>query len=135
MKVIKKDLFEQFKKRSGTLIPFSLKRNIPFKTKRIFIIYGNKNFTRGNHAHYKCSQYLIPIFGKMEVNIENSREKTKIVLDHKKKRGLLLKPKTWCKIKFINNNSILLVFCNKEYVYNDYIENYKKFLKIIKKNK
>ena len=135
MKVIKKDLFEQFKKRSGTLIPFSLKRNIPFKTKRIFIIYGNKNFTRGNHAHYKCSQYLIPIFGKMEVNIENSREETKIVLDHKKKRGLLLKPKTWCKIKFINNNSILLVFCNKEYVYNDYIENYKKFLKIIKKNK
>ena len=135
MKVLKKDLFEQFKKRSGTLIPFSLKRNIPFKTKRIFIIYGNKNFTRGNHAHYKCSQYLIPIFGKMEVNIENSREKTKIVLDHKKKRGLLLKPKTWCKIKFINNNSILLVFCNKEYVYNDYIENYKKFLKIIKKNK
>ena len=135
MKVIKKDLFEQFKKRSGTLIPFSLKKNIPFKTKRIFIIYGNKNFTRGNHAHYKCSQYLIPIFGKMEVNIENSREKTKIVLDHKKKRGLLLKPKTWCKIKFINNNSILLVFCNKEYVYNDYIENYKKFLKIIKKNK
>ena len=135
MKVIKKDLFEQFKKRRGTLIPFSLKRNIPFKTKRIFIIYGNKNFTRGNHAHYKCSQYLIPIFGKMEVNIENSREKTKIVLDHKKKRGLLLKPKTWCKIKFINNNSILLVFCNKEYVYNDYIENYKKFLKIIKKNK
>ena len=135
MKVIKRGLFEQFKKRSGTLIPFSLKRNIPFKTKRIFIIYGNKNFTRGNHAHYKCSQYLIPIFGKMEVNIENSREKTKIVLDHKKKRGLLLKPKTWCKIKFINNNSILLVFCNKEYVYNDYIENYKKFLKIIKKNK
>ena len=132
---MKKDFFEQFKKKSGTLIPFSLKKNIPFKTKRIFIIYGNKNFTRGNHAHFKCSQYLIPIFGKMEVQIENAKEKSKIVLDHKKKRGLLLKPKTWCKIKFINNNSILLVFCNKEYVYNDYIENYKKFLKIIKKNK
>ena len=132
---MKKFSFKQYKKKSGTLVPFSLKSEIPFKTKRIFIIYGNKNFTRGNHAHYKCSQYLIPIFGKMEVNIENSREKTKIVLDHKKKRGLLLKPKTWCKIKFINNNSILLVFCNKEYVYNDYIENYKKFLKIIKKNK
>ena len=125
--------FKTFTKKSGTLIPFSLKKNIPFKTKRIFIIYGNKNFTRGNHAHFKCSQYLIPIFGKMEVQIENAKEKSKIVLDHKKKRGLLLKPKTWCKIKFINNNSILLVFCNKEYVYNDYIENYKKFLKIIKK--
>ena len=130
---MKKDLFKQYKKRSGTLIPFSLKKNIPFNTKRIFIIYGNKNFTRGNHAHYKCSQYLIPIFGKIEVEIENIKDKKKVLLDHKKKTGLLLKPKTWCKIKFINNNSILLVFCNKEYVYKDYIENYKEFLKIIKK--
>ena len=130
---MKKDLFKQYKKKSGTLIPFSLKENIPFTTKRIFIIYGNKKFTRGNHAHYKCSQYLVPIFGKIEVEVENLKEKNKILLDHKKKRGLLLKPKTWCKIKFINNNSILLVFCDKEYIYKDYIENYEEFLKIIKK--
>ena len=130
---MKKNIFEQYKKKSGTLIPFSLKKNIPFETKRIFMIYGNKNFTRGNHAHYKCSQYLVPILGKMEVEIENIEKKGKFVLDHKKKRGLLLKPKTWCKIKFINNNSILLVFCNKEYAYKDYIENYKEFLKIMKK--
>ena len=130
---MKKNAFLQFKRKSGILIPFSLKKDISFNTKRIFIIYGNKNYTRGNHAHYKCSQYLVPILGKMEVEIENTNEKTKVVLDHKKKSGLLLKPKTWCKIKFINNNSILLVFCNKEYVYKDYIENYKEFLKIIKK--
>ena len=130
---MKKEIFEQYKKKSGTLIPFSLKNNIPFETKRIFLIYGNKNFTRGNHAHYKCSQYLVPILGKMEVEIENINEKNSVVLDHKKKGGLLLKPKTWCKIKFINNNSILLVFCDKEYAYKDYIENYKEFLKIIKK--
>ena len=130
---MKKNAFLQFKRKSGILIPFSLKKDIPFNTKRIFIIYGNKNYTRGNHAHYKCSQYLVPILGKMEVEIENTNEKTKVVLDHKKKSGPLLKPKTWCRIKFINNNSILLVFCNKEYVYKDYIENYKEFLKIIKK--
>ena len=55
------------------------------------------------------------------------------MLDHKKNKGHLLKPKTWCKIKFINDNSILMVFCDKEYDYKDYIENYKDFLKIIKK--
>ena len=130
---MKKDLFVQYKKKSGILIPFSLKKNIPFNTKRIFVIYGNKNFTRGNHAHHKCSQYLVPILGKMEIKIENIYEKSKVILDHKKKKGLLLKAKTWCKIKFINNNSILMVFCNKEYLYSDYIENYKEFLNIIKK--
>ena len=61
------------------------------------------------------------------------KKKIKIELNHKKKKGYLLKPKTWCKIKFIKNNSILMVFCNREYEYNDYIDNYKDFLNIIKK--
>jgi len=128
-----KKRFKQYKKKNGTLIPFSLKKDIPFNSKRIFIIYGNKNFVRGNHAHYKCSQYIIPIFGKIELEAENYNNKKKILLDHKKNKGHLLKPKTWCKIKFINDNSILMVFCDKEYDYKDYIENYKDFLKIIKK--
>ena len=34
---------------------------------QIFLIYGKKNFTRGDHAHRKCKQFLVPIMGKMEV--------------------------------------------------------------------
>ena len=127
--------FKQFKKLSGTLVPFSLKSQIPFKTKRIFIIYGNKNFLRGNHAHFKCSQFLVPIYGTMTINYESKYLKKKIKINYKKKQGLLLKPKTWCKIKFESNHSILMVFCDREYEYNDYIENYSEFLNIIKKNK
>ncbi len=51
--------FKKYKKKSGTLVPFSLYKDIPFKTKRIFIIYGNKNFIRGNHAHKK----MLTVFG------------------------------------------------------------------------
>ena len=127
--------FKQFKKLSGTLVPFSLKSQIPFKTKRMFIIYGNKNFLRGNHAHFKCSQFLVPIYGTMTINYESKYLKKKIKINYKKKQGLLLKPKTWCKIKFESNHSILMVFCDREYEYNDYIENYIEFLKIIKKKK
>ena len=53
MKIIK---FKSYKKSSGTLVPFSMLKDMPFKVKRIFLIYGNKNFTRGNHAHKKCSE-------------------------------------------------------------------------------
>ena len=133
MNKIQKFKLKTFKKRSGTLIPFSLQKNIPFKSKRIFIIYGNKNFIRGKHAHLTCSQFLVPIYGKMELMVENILKKQKITLDHKFKQGYLLKPKTWCEIKFRSNNSILMVFCNKEYEFKDYIEKYKDFLKIIKK--
>ncbi len=127
--------FKQYKKRSGTLVPFSLINQIPFKSKRIFIIYGNKNFVRGNHAHYKCKQFLVPIYGSMTIEYENKNKKDKIKLNYKTKEGFLLKPKTWCKIKFNSNHSILMVFCDREYEFKDYIEKYKDFLKIINKNK
>ncbi len=128
-----KYFFKQYKKKSGILIPFSLKKNIPFKTKRIFIIYGNKNFVRGNHAHYKCSQFFVPIYGSIDIEYENKKIKTVKRISYKRKQGLLLKPKTWCKIKFNTNNSIIMVFCDREYEFKDYIEKYKDFLKIIKK--
>ena len=127
--------FKKYKKKSGTLIPFSLNKDIPFKTKRIFIIYGNKNFIRGNHAHKKCSQFLVPIYGSMSVEYENKKYKIKKNFNYQKKQGLLLKPKTWCKIKFITDNSILMVFCDREYEYDDYIGKYNDFLKIVKKKK
>ena len=83
---MKKFYFKKYKKKSGTLVPFSLVKNVPFKTKRIFIIYGNKNFIRGNHAHYKCSQFLIPIYGSMEIEYENFLTKKKEKLNYKKKK-------------------------------------------------
>ena len=130
---MKKFNFKKFTKKSGTLIPFSLNKDIPFKSKRIFLIYGKKNFTRGDHAHFKCKQFLVPIFGKMLIEYENKSVKSKKVLDFKDKKGLLLDSKTWCKITFKTNNCILMVFCDREYEFKDYIENYKNFLKILKK--
>ena len=50
---MKKIKFKSFKKKSGSLIAFSLKDNFPIKVKRIFIINGKKNFIRGDHANKK----------------------------------------------------------------------------------
>ena len=59
--------------------------------------------------------------------------KKTIILNHKKKEGYLLKPKTWCKIKFLTNHAILMVVCDMEYQFNDYIEKYSDFLKFLNK--
>ncbi|MDC0956191.1 WxcM-like domain-containing protein [Candidatus Pelagibacter sp.] len=83
--------FKQFKKSSGTLVPFSLKKQIPFKTKRMFIIYGTKNFIRGNHAHFKCSQFLVPIYGTMTINYETKSLKKKVKINYKKKTRTIIK--------------------------------------------
>tara|TARA_B100000902_G_scaffold394568_1_gene451162 strand:+ start:643 stop:1044 length:402 start_codon:yes stop_codon:yes gene_type:complete len=127
--------FKTYKNNTGSLIPFSLKRDIPFSVKRIFIISGKTNAIRADHAHYKCSQYLVAIKGLVSVSYEDKNGKYNKNLSFNNKQGLLLKPKTWCKVKFKNKNSILLVFCDREYEYFDYIEQYQNFLKIINKKK
>ena len=69
-----------YKETTGLLIPISLKKNIPFKVKRIFILHGKKNYPRGNHAHYKCSQFLIPLCGSIIIEYENKKNKLKKTL-------------------------------------------------------
>ena len=116
-----------FKENTGTLVPISFKENIPFKVKRIFILHGKKKYYRGNHAHHKCSQYLVPLCGSVIINYEFKGNKLKKILSFSKNSSLLLKPMTWCKIKFNTNNSKLIVFCDREYEHLDYIKDYNKF--------
>ena len=122
-----------YKETTGSLIPISLKKNIPFKVKRIFIIHGKKNYLRGNHAHYKCSQFLIPLCGSVIIEYENKKDKFKKTLSLLKNNNLLLKPMTWCKIRFRSNNSKLMIFCDREYEPLDYIKDYTKFKIMFKK--
>ena len=122
-----------YKETTGSLVPISLKKNIPFKVKRIFIIQGKKNYLRGNHAHYKCSQFLIPLCGSVIIEYENKNNKSKKTLSLLKNNNLLLEPITWCKIRFRTNNSKLMIFCDREYEPLDYIKDYTKFKTMFKK--
>lgn len=130
--MIKKFKLKSFKKKSGVLIPIEFDRKLPIKIKRIFYIYGKKNYVRADHAHKKCSQLFIPILGKVELTYINKRGKGIKDLNHKNKEMFLLKPYNWCKIKFMSKNVILMVVCDRVYEFNDYIENYSDFLKSIK---
>ena len=47
-------------------------------------------------------------------------------LNHLKGK-LLIKTSTWCKIKFLTQNAILLVACDMEYKFSDYIESIANF--------
>ena len=53
--------------------------------------------------------------------------------DSKKKKGILLEPLTWRKVTFKTKNAVMMVFCDREYEFNDYIEVYSEFKKIIRK--
>ena len=127
--------FKKFTKTSGKLLPITFNNKFPIKVKRIFIIYGKKKYKRGDHAHKKCSQVFFPIMGKIKINIKYKKTEKSINLSHKGSKALLVPPRIWSSVEFLNNNSIVLVLTNYEYDFKDYIETYKEFIAFQKRNK
>jgi|TARA_B100001964_G_C14234552_1_gene601761 dTDP-4-dehydrorhamnose 3,5-epimerase-like enzyme len=132
MKKVRKFRIKSFSKSTGKLMPLNFDKKFPIRIKRVFFIYGKKNKIRGEHAHKKCAQLFIPIFGKVILYINTPNSKKKIMLNHLLKTAVLVPPKYWCSIKFVKKNSILMVACNQYYKVSDYIQSfaeYKKYLK------
>ena len=91
--------------KKGLLLPIDFKKLLKINVKRIFFISGNKIFTRGNHAHKKCIQCFIQLRGKCLISLSSKNKSKKIILNDKKKSGIIVYPKTWFKIN--NSNDIV----------------------------
>ena len=127
--------FKKFTKQSGKLLPITFKNKFPIKVKRIFFIYGKKNYIRGDHAHKKCSQVFFPIIGKIKISMKYKKTEKSINLNYKGSKALLVPPRIWSKVEFLKNNSVVLVLTDYEYDFKDYIETYKEFIAFQKRNK
>ena len=131
MKKIKKFKIKTYLAKTGKLIPISFNKQFPIQVKRVFFLYGKKKKIRGDHAHKKCSQFFFVISGKITLDIKTPSAKKKILLTHSSKIAVLVPPKYWCSVKFVNKNSILMVACDQYYNFNDYLgtfDDYKKYL-------
>ena len=133
MKKIRKFKLKSYSRISGKLMPINFDKKFPIKVKRIFFIDGKKNKIRGEHAHKKCSQFFIPIQGKMTLIIETPNNKKSIILSRFSKTAVLVPPKYWCSIKFLEKNSILMVACDKRYEPNDYLESFEEYEEYLRK--
>ena len=133
MKKIKKLKIKSFYKSTGKLIPLSFNKKFPFKVKRIFFLYGKKNKIRGDHAHKKCSQFFLVISGKAILNIRTPNTKKSIMLTNSSNTAVMVPPKYWCGVKFINKNSVVMVACDKFYDYIDYLHTFNDYTKHLKK--
>ena len=77
--------------------------------------------------------FLFLYWGKIILNIKTPKTKKRIVLNHLSKTAVLVPPKYWCGVKFINKNSILMVVCDKYYDFNDYLRTFDEYKKYLKK--
>ena len=130
MKKIKIFKLKSYSKKSGKLVPINFNNKFPIKVERIFYIFGKKNYYRGDHAHKKCKQLFIPISGKIALFVKKNGKDKKIILDSKNNEGILVPNLYWCRLKFMTSNGIVMIICDREYEFQDYIEKYSEFKKI-----
>ena len=133
MKKIKKFKIKTYLAKTGKLIPISFNKQFPIQVKRVFFLYGKKNKIRGDHAHKKCSQFFFLISGKIILDIKTPSAKKKILLTHSSKIAVLVPPKYWCSVKFVNKNSILMVACDQYYNFSDYLGTFDDYTKYLNK--
>jgi dTDP-4-dehydrorhamnose 3,5-epimerase-like enzyme len=125
--------FKKFTKPSGKLLPITFSNKFPIKVKRIFFIYGKKKYKRGDHAHKKCSQVFFAIKGKIKINMKFKNSNKSVFLNYNRSRALLVPPKIWSSVEFVDNQSVALVLTDYEYDFKDYIETYEEFIAFQKK--
>jgi hypothetical protein len=103
--------------------------NIPFEIKRVFYIYdipGGEE--RGAHSHKECHQFLIAASGSFEVEMMDGVNKRTVLLN-RSYLGLHIPPGIWAAERGFSSGAICLVLTSMEFSENDYIREYKEFIK------
>ena len=107
-------------------------KDVPFEPKRYFLVFNvPSEKTRGEHAHYRCHQFMICVKGSCAVVVDDGNSRCEVILDSPDK-GIFLPPMIWCIQYKYSSDAVLLVFASHPYEADDYIRNYAEFLSIVK---
>lgn len=116
----------------GSLISLEQLKNIPFRIKRVYYIYGTKtNMVRGKHAHTNLKQVAVCVNGSCKFLLDNGKEKQIIELTSPD-TGLYIGKNIWREMYDFSPGCVLMVLANEYYFEDEYIRDYQEFLKKIK---
>ncbi|MDD0852549.1 WxcM-like domain-containing protein [Halobacteriovorax sp. GB3] len=120
--------FKEISDRRGSLVFGEFdKQEIPFPVKRFFTIYDVRNgYSRGDHAHKECHQFIMCQRGSVEIVCDNGKERKKFVID-KPYLGIHVEPGVWTSLFNFSLDSTVNVFTSHYYDEDDYLRNYDLF--------
>jgi acetyltransferase-like isoleucine patch superfamily enzyme/dTDP-4-dehydrorhamnose 3,5-epimerase-like enzyme len=112
----------------GSLSVGEYSRDIPFVPQRYFLVFDVPSAeVRGEHAHYKCHQFLICAKGQVSVVADDGTRREEYRLDSSDV-GVYLPPMVWGIQYRYSADAVLLVFASDPYDPHDYIRDYDQFL-------
>jgi UDP-2-acetamido-3-amino-2,3-dideoxy-glucuronate N-acetyltransferase len=111
---------QRFHDDRGEITIFDLELDIPFESKRVFILTAvPSNTERGGHGHKKCEQYIISLSGVWEIKLFSTESRVSFQLDNKS-GGVLIPVGTFITMKPLEEHSVLCVFASEKYDPDDY---------------
>jgi len=114
---------------SGSISALENGINIPFEIKRIYYLYDVPfGAERGGHAHYELEQYVIAASGSFTFLLDDGKKKREVFLN-RPSQALYIKPGVWREMKDFSSGSVCLVLASMAYTEQDYIRDYKDFIK------
>ena len=111
----------------GEVIVAEAAAQVPFRIERMFVLAAPAGARRGRHAHRLCSQFMICVSGAVDVVCEDGIDKQSFALEHRN-QALLVPPGVWNTVEFRQDESMLIVLCDRVYEAYDYIYDYAEFL-------
>ena len=126
-------LFEvrTFRDSRGSLSVVEGEMDLPFVPRRLYYLHGsNAGQARANHAHRADRQCMIAMAGRVEIEVDNGRERQTFVLD-RPDQGLLLEPVVWCVVHMEDRASVLAILAANAFDSDDYIHDYDEFRALV----
>jgi dTDP-4-dehydrorhamnose 3,5-epimerase-like enzyme len=115
----------------GNLCFIESMKLIKFEIKRVYYLYDVPGGSeRGEHAHKKLNQLIIPLSGSFNVMIDDGSDKKDIFMN-KSNEGLYVCEGIWRNIHNFSSGSVCLVLASDYYDENDYIRCYSSFKRYV----
>lgn len=128
--------FKIFGDERGFLTPIENGRDIPFKIKRVFYIYGTKgkDIVRGNHANRKTKFVLMMPSGSCKIKIYNNEGSVQEIVElNSPNKGLYLENMVYKEMYDFTDNAVMIALSSEHFDEFEYIDSYEEFLKEVKK--
>ena len=107
------------------------KNVVPFEMKRVYYLYDvPSGAERGGHSHIEQHEFLVALSGSFDVILNDSIEEKRITLN-KPFEGLLISKGIWRELKNFSSGAVCLVVASDVFKEEDYIRDFKTFLKSI----
>lgn len=118
----------------GTLFVMEDHKEVPFDTKRIFLVSNvAPGKTRGDHATKKTRLILFPVSGSCKVIVDDGQKKETFHMDDPS-TGILIEPMVWRSMQEFSPDCVMMAVCDRPFSPgNETFDNYEEYLGELKK--